>query len=799
MNSTPSARQTTKQDILLRRSVAIAAGLTLVTTGGIVAPAVAAPSQAADTYAAADTAQTSAEDAGTAWDEQAYRGSVHVEPGSGAAEDTLDGTVFDDLDQDSRQDSDEPGIEGVQVSNGRDIVTTDAEGDYELPAFDHMTVHVTQPSGYQVPMDDDNVAQFFYNHSPEGSPDLRYGGIEPTGPLPEAVNFPLSASEATASSEQHCVIGGDIQTYDKNEVEYARAGAFADLAQRDDYAGCGALFVGDNVGDDLSLYPDVKDLASMLNGPARFLPGNHDLDFDALEGKHEFDTYRSHFGPEYYSYDAGDTHVVTLSNIQYPTQVPAAKGDYTEGIDEQQMEWLRQDIANTPADKAIVIASHAPLADFQDTQERVDGMPYLQEIYEILEGREVTAVSGHMHRTENLREGDRLAAWENLFGEQGLPFTHLTVGAISGDWYSGRQLEGGYPTALQGDGGVPGVVTLDIDGTEVVDRFTRTNGDNEDQMSLSLNTPAYREWYEANIENGGEAEELENPNAVPAEDLGETWLTTNFWMGSTGSTVEVSVDGGEPAEAERTQQMLGEERLTGAEVSDPAAVQEQLVHGGSPANSSMHIWRLPLPADLEAGEHTAEVTATDVHGREFTETLSFTVGGSEGGESGGDIPVEAEVPGLPGDGGNGEDGALVMSVTPGSAELQDAETAGDRVAVAGVLPTVAVTDTRAEGKGWELSGQAGDLSAGEAEITASHLGWSPAVVSSTGGATAGEPVDTELSGGTGLAEPALLGAGDAETRRGTSEFGADLLLEVPVDTEEGSYSGNLSMSLFPID
>ena len=41
----------------------------------------------------------------------------------------------------------------------------------------------------------------------------------------------------------------------------------------------------------------------------------------------------------------------------------------------------------------------------------------------------------------------------------------------------------------------------------------------------------------------------------------------------------------------------------------------------------MHLWRLELPADLATGSHTAEVTATDVHGREFTETLTFEVTG----------------------------------------------------------------------------------------------------------------------------------------------------------------------------
>ena len=53
-------------------------------------------------------------------------------------------------------------------------------------------------------------------------------------------------------------------------------------------------------------------------------------------------------------------------------------------------------------------------------------------------------------------------------------------------------------------------------------------------------------------------------------------------MGSTGSTVKVQIDGGETVEAVRTQQMQGEGQLVGAEYSNPVAVQEQLVKGGSP-------------------------------------------------------------------------------------------------------------------------------------------------------------------------------------------------------------------------
>nr|WP_244652521.1 calcineurin-like phosphoesterase family protein [Glutamicibacter sp. FBE19] len=563
------------------------------------------------------------------WNSSAYRGSVQVVRAAGkkspAAGKTLEGVVFEDRNKNSKQDANEPGLPKVTVSNGRDVVTTDSQGRYALPAFENMTAFVTQPRGFQVPVDENNVAQFSYIHLPDGSPKLKYGGIAPTGELPDAVNFPLARSEATQSPEQSCAIGADVQTYNQQEVEYARKGAFADLAARTDYTGCGVLFIGDLVGNDLSLFAQTRELTSMLNGPARFLPGNHDIDFDSLDGVHEFDTYRAQFGPEYYSYDTGKTHVVALNTIEYPTKVPAKRSDYTYQLGKQQLEWLRADIAKVPKNKAIVLAGHSPLLEFFFNDEHTT--KEVKEIYKILKGREVVSLGGHTHMSENLREGDLMKGWLDEVGEDGLPFTHLTVPAVAGQWYGGRVTETGYPTSLQQDGTPPGVLTLDIKNTKITERFTPTGGDESNQMAVGLNTPAYRDWYKENVDKEyGTIEALENPLSVSRSGLAEdTWLTTNFWMGSTGSTVAVSIDGNAPVKSTRTQSLTGETARTGAKYSDPVAIAEQFVHGGGLPEKTSHLWRLELPDDLETGSHTAEVTATDVHGRSFTDKLEFEV------------------------------------------------------------------------------------------------------------------------------------------------------------------------------
>ena len=562
---------------------------------------------------------TSADD----WKGKAFRGQVDVTAGPDADQDVLDGAVFDDRNRNSQQDPGERGIAGVEVSNGRKIVTTDRQGRYEISVRDGETVFLTQPAGYQVPVDKDNVAQFFYTHMPAGSPELRYGGIDPTGPLPDAVDFPLARTTDTLSRDQRCLIGGDIQTYTQEEVDYALRGAFADLTQRTDFTGCGALFIGDIVGDDLDLYDQTRELTSLLNGPARFLPGNHDLDLDA-DYDHRFDTYRSQFGPDYYSYDAGDVHVVSLNTVQHSQGAPY-NGTYNGGIDDEQLAWLRQDIANTPEDKLIVLATHIPLLNWHDQGSDRHQVDQVQAIHDIIGDRPAVAFGGHSHTLEVMREGDSMEGWKSLYGVDELPFDHITAGAISGDWYTGRVTEDGYPTALQRDGAVPGVFTLEAHGNRYEDSFIGTGRAASEQMSLGLNTPAYRDWYDANRRNVGKAPSFETPLEVSADELGESWLTTNVWAGGTGTEVSVSIDSRPAQQAQRTQRLEGESKHVGAEFSDPAAAQEQLVHGGSVAEASGHLWRLDLPEDLAPGEHTATVTQTDRYGVSTTERIMFTV------------------------------------------------------------------------------------------------------------------------------------------------------------------------------
>jgi hypothetical protein len=617
----------------------------------------------------------------------AYVGGVEVVRDVGArATDVLRGTVFDDADRDSRQGRDEAGVAGVTVSNGLDVVVTDADGRYALPVRDGMTAFVTKPAGWDVPVDADGLPQFHYHHLPAGSPPLRYGGLEPTGPVPTAVNFPIARSEAEPAGDEafRCAVLGDVQTYSGAEIGHARDGAVRDLVERDDVGAWGVLLLGDVAGDDLGLYPRIKQTMGVLDVPVRSVPGNHDIDFDATDPDHAFDTDKREMGPEYWSSDIGRVHVVGLNNVRYPCTPeeddadgtrphctdPENRPTYNGVIGEEQLAWLEADLAQVPEDHLVVVATHIPLvsvADSTSTQHQTDDV---LDLYALLEGRPAMALSGHTHSLEVLEPGDSFAGWRRAVGVRGLPFPHYVAGAVSGDWYSGDLDADGLPMALQRDGVVPGYLALDLEGTEHQHTFLGVGRDEAEQMSVSVSSPTWRRWFRTlddwrhSDEAGGRtpppvnANDLGDRRLVDRDDLaGGSWVVTNLWAGATSSRVTVQLGDREPVEAERTQQARGENVRSGAAWADPWAATRQLQvarhglestsgdedaqgyqlyrgtqfgpgpaqPGRNVADRTSHLWRAPLPADLPAGPLPVTVRATDRFGREHVSTVVLEV------------------------------------------------------------------------------------------------------------------------------------------------------------------------------
>jgi len=210
-----------------------------------------------------------------------------------------------------------------------------------------------------------------------------------------------------------------------------------------------------------------------------------------------------------------------------------------------------------------------------------------------------------------------------------------------------------------------------------------------------------------------------------------------------------------------------------------------------------------LPMSLPADQAAVDANAPDVPG--YAESFDYSYTNAAGDDyvfgfglsytmDGSGIPVTGEIPEI-------GPGALTLTIDDFGAgvALGDAVDAGDRWALAGELPGITVTDTRADAEGWTAAGQSSDFSSGANSLGAAHLGWTPKLLEQKAGVSAGPTVQTALSGGEGLSLPSTLGTATGSESRGNARLGSDLLLEVPIDADAGTYQSELTVSLFPLD
>ncbi|SCF16257.1 hypothetical protein GA0070607_6312 [Micromonospora coriariae] len=197
--------------------------------------------------------------------------------------------------------------------------------------------------------------------------------------------------------------------------------------------------------------------------------------------------------------------------------------------------------------------------------------------------------------------------------------------------------------------------------------------------------------------------------------------------------------------------------------------------------------------------------------------------GAAGAVLAGTVALQAPVQAEPGDSTDvrvtvdieeiAEPGVLAMSIAGNSVALsEDGSTLLVRQFV-GSLPTVTVTDTRTaeevpDNAAWAVLGSATDFvgGAGQAPISAGHLGWKPRLLDGgdSGLVTEGEEVVTVLDEPTqpgnnvGLVDQELLvSTFDSEAVTGDAySVDADLYLRTPADVAAGSYTSTLTLSLF---
>jgi hypothetical protein len=521
-------------------------------------------------------------------------------PFAGRAE-TARGTVFEDLDADGRRDPGEPGVPAVRVSDGRQVVLTDADGRYALEIGDEAVFFITKPSGYATPVNDRMLPQFYYIHQPAGSPKgLRYPGVAPTGALPAAIDFPLRRRDEPRAFE--AILLSDTQPQSQAEIGFIADDVVSELIGTEARFG---MTMGDILFDDLSLFPRYNSVVAQIGIPWYNVPGNHEINLLATDDRYALETFKSHFGPPYYAFEYADAVFFVLDNIDYQGDGEIDPGDlrgtggYVARITDDQLAWLEAELAHVPEDALVFLAMHSPLETYLSDAPGVTTQNR-RSLFRLLSGRRhLYAVAGHTHTTEH-----RYFDEEDGFTGPA-PFHHHVLTTVSGSWWSGPLDERGVPVAEQRDGTPNGYHVLEVDGVELKVRYKAAGKPVDYQMRVMFDVAHHgpggdisRDYRPGELLDG-----RLTVDEVPAADV-----YVNLFDGGPRSTVEVSVGDRAPLTMERVFRV---DPSTDELFRQNTATIKPWVE----AQPSSHLFVADLPDDLRPGTYTVTVRAVDEFGR----------------------------------------------------------------------------------------------------------------------------------------------------------------------------------------
>ncbi|GAB3823582.1 calcineurin-like phosphoesterase C-terminal domain-containing protein [Pontibacter rugosus] len=327
------------------------------------------------------------------------------------------------------------GIAGVAVTDGYNIVLTDASGKYELESNATAEfVYLSVPRGYELP-NENSIARFYQRIKPSRN---RF-----------KADFALQKL-AQDDTKHNFVVWADPQIISEADAEELKTKTAPDLKQLVNSYPANTLFhgigCGDLVWDKFELFEDYQQAVATAGIPFYQVIGNHDMNLDARTDDGSAEKFKELFGPTYYSFNRGDIHYVVLDDVFF---IGTAK-KYIGYLTERQLEWLEQDLANVKPGSTVVVNVHIPVYTHQHLRNKEKEEPMggvvsnRKELYRILKPYKAHIMSGHTHFNEKIFEGDNV-----------IEHVH---GTVCGAWWTGPICYDGTPN---------GYGVYEVDGPEV--------------------------------------------------------------------------------------------------------------------------------------------------------------------------------------------------------------------------------------------------------------------------------------------------------------------------------------------
>ncbi len=477
------------------------------------------------------------------------------------------------------------GMAGIPVSDGYEIVVTDADGRYRIDSEKTLgLVFITTPTGYQPATTHGNRPDFWrLLTTPADEPETADFVLEPT----DDSKFAFLALADNQISNRH----GEVNMFTSTTVPDVNATLDSLRAAGYDPF---VILLGDQAHDCYwkanryglpQAYSDIE----RINARVYSVMGNHDHDPTAMNDIDAGAEWRRFVGPEYYSFNKGGVHFIVLDDEEIVENGPLLSQDgecvYKNKIREPQMEWLKADLALVPKETPILLAIHAPLlpspgmeADYR----LVNGA----DLHELLRDRQnIEIISGHTHISY-------AAEKENLH--------ETNYGAVCGSWWLTARVDLGNKNNLCREGTPSGYAVWERQNDTWSNIFKGTGFPKDYQFrAYDLNTIV--------VDNEQLAAEF-----LPGREKSNEVLV-NVWSYGPGWKVEMS-ENGTPLEVERVRSKDPLFLLTGP--VPYLALGNELIGTVRPVWS----WHM-FKAKASAPDTPVTIKVTDREGRVYTKVF----------------------------------------------------------------------------------------------------------------------------------------------------------------------------------
>ncbi len=474
---------------------------------------------------------------------------------SATAADLVKGTVFLDANNNGIRDGWEKGLNGICVSNGKDVVQTNKKGEWKLKAGLKKQIFIIKPSGFAVPVNKQQVPLHFIPSNNFSNPEI---------------NFPLL--KTSENKKFSTLFFGDTQARGLKEVNYI----FHDVVE--ELIGTSASFgvsLGDIVADDPELMDDVAAGIGQIGIPWYNVFGNHDSDREAKTNEGRDDTFERFFGPSTYAFEYGQVAFIALNNIFFNPE-----GKYKPHFTGEQLSFVENYLKLVPNKKLVVLMMHAPIVSCDNRE----------EIYRLLENLKHTfSISGHVHEQINLFIDEKMGWRGNT------PHHHLINATVSGSWWCGLNDELGIPHATMNDGAPNGYSIIAFNRNKYSVHFKAARRPDNYQMNIYI------------------------PEEIEKTVVDTTAVLVNVFAGSERSVVEMRIDGGNWVNMEIFKtidpEVLRMHQLTPFlnEKVNGQPLDEIFGFKMDYPSVSHHIWKGILSTGIEPGTHKVSIRTTDMY------------------------------------------------------------------------------------------------------------------------------------------------------------------------------------------